>query len=207
MRMTTEAELRSELVRYGRMMFDRGLTYATGGNISVRLDDETLLITPSGVRKGEMGADQLLVVDMEGRVLGEGRPSIETPLHTAFYAREDVNAVVHGHPPFCTSLAVMGEPLRTALIPEGILVLGDVPLVPYRTPGSVDLAEVMTTAGGDGKGYLMERHGALTVGDDLERAYNRLEEMEFIAMVQVRCMCMGEAEELPEEERGRILDI
>jgi len=206
--MASEKTLRSEIVRYGRMMFDRGLTFATGGNISTRLDEERILITPSGVRKGGMREEEILVVDLkDGSHQGKGIPSIETPFHTAFYSREDVNAVMHGHPPFCTALAVAGEPLRTGLIPEGILVLGDVPLVPYGTPGSEDLARALLDAPGDGRGYLMQNHGALAVGSDLEEAYNRLEEMEFIAMVQVHCGTLGRTGELPPEEIKRIRGV
>ncbi len=203
--MVSEQTLRSEIVRFGKLMFDRGLTFATGGNLSARLDDDTIIITPSGVRKGEMREEELLVIDLhDGSHQGNGRPSMETPLHIAFYSKEEVNAVVHGHPPFCTSLAVMGEPLRTGLIPEGALMLGKVPMVPYRTPGSEELARVLLESEGDGKGFLMEKHGALAIGASLEEAYSRLEEMEFIAMVQIRCAGLGGAKEIPPEEIDRI---
>ena len=206
--MTSELALRTEIVKYGKLMFDRRLTFATGGNLSARLDEDTILITPSGVRKGGLEEGDLLTVDLrDGSHSGPGRPSIETPLHTMFYSREEVNAVVHGHPPFCTSLAVMGRQLRTGIIPEGIMVLGEVPMVPYKTPGTEDLARALAEAGGDGRGYLMEKHGSLAVGRSLEEAYDRLEEMEFIAMVQVRCDSMGGVEEIPPEERKRILGI
>ncbi|HUV24099.1 MAG TPA: class II aldolase/adducin family protein [Methanomassiliicoccales archaeon] len=206
--MSSESSLRMEMVRFGRLMSERGLTFATGGNLSVRLDEETVLITPSGVRKGEMRGDDLIVMNLsDGSFEGHGKPSIEAPLHTIFYKRKDVNAVLHGHPPFCTILAVTGKTLKTALIPEGILVLGRVPLVPYRTPGSVDLASSLMSAKGDGKGYLMEKHGALAVGADLGEAFNRLEEMEFIASIQVRVEKLGGAEELPDEEIEKILRL
>ncbi len=204
--MTNEQTIRSEIVRYGKMMFERGLTFATGGNLSARLDEGSILITPSGSRKGELREEDLLVVNLEtGDHHGARRPSIETPLHTALYSHEEVNAVIHGHPRFCTSLAVMGKRLKTGLVPEGILILGQVPIVPYRTPGSEDLAKVLLESKGDGRGYLMEKHGSLAVGSSLEEAYNRLEEMEFIAMIQIQCEAIGGADEIPADERDRIL--
>ena len=206
--MSSESSLRMEIVKFGKLMTERRLTFATGGNISARLDEETILITPSGVRKGEIRGDDLIVLDLKDNSFkGRKKPSIETSLHTAFYKRDNVNAILHGHPPFCTLLAVKGETLKTALIPEGIMVLGKVPLVPYRTPGSADLASSLLSAEGDGKGYLMEKHGALAVGIDLKEAFNRLEEMEFIASIQVRAGMLGGAEELPDEEIEKILRL
>jgi L-fuculose-phosphate aldolase len=206
--MPSESKIRMEMVRFGRLMADRGLTFATGGNISARLDEESILITPSGVRKGEMRGEDLIIISLrDGSIVGDRKPSIEASLHTAFYSRGEVNAVMHGHPPFCTTLALLGQPLKTALTPEGVMVLGIVPLVPYRTPGTRELAEALASAGGDGRGYLMEKHGALTLGKDLEEAFNRLEEMEFIASIQVRGQSLGEVEELPSKEVRKILRI
>jgi len=206
--MTSEETLRKDVIRYGKLMSDRRLTFATGGNISTKLDEGSMLITPSGVRKGDMRKGDLIVVSLEdGSWEGKLRPSIETPLHTVLYRTGEIMAVVHGHPPFCTALAVAGVPLLTRMVPEGVIMLGDVPLIPYRTPGTRDLADALVNAGGDGRGYLMERHGAITVGNDLEQAFNRLEEMEFLAEVQVRTMSLGGARELPPEEVKRILDI
>jgi L-fuculose-phosphate aldolase len=206
--MSSESTLRMDIVRFGKLMTERRLTFATGGNISARLDEETILITPSGVRKGEMRGDDLIVLDLRDKSFkGRKKPSIEMPLHAAFYKRDDVNAVLHGHPPFCTVLAVKGKALKTALIPEGIMMLGRVPLVPYKTPGSTDLASSLLSAKGDGKGYLMEKHGALAVGIDLNEAFNRLEEMEFTASIQVRAEMLGGAEELSDEEIEKILRL
>ena len=95
-----ENELRKDIVRTGRLLYDRRLTFASGGNISARMGDE-MLITPSGVCKGMMAADDIVKVDIpSGETLGEGRPSIETRFHLRFYRERDgVRAVVHCHPP------------------------------------------------------------------------------------------------------------
>ncbi|MFP4545973.1 MAG: class II aldolase/adducin family protein [Methanomassiliicoccales archaeon] len=197
-----ETALRMELVKYCHLMYERNLTFATGGNLSVRLDERSILITPSGLRKGEVREDDIIRVNLDtGECLGKGRPSMETPLHTAMYSRK-VGAVVHGHPPYCTALSVSGVGLATGMVPEGVLILGEVPLVPYRTPGTEELAESL--ASHEAVAYLMENHGALTVGKDLEEAFNRLEEMEFLARVQVIAGSSGGVRELPEEELKRL---
>jgi len=198
-----EARLRAEIIRVGRMMRDRNLVFATGGNVSAKVDDESFLITPSGVRKGEMREEDLVLVGLDGTWSGKIKPSIETPLHTAIYRSREVGAVVHAHPPCCTALAVTGIDLLTGLIPEGVMVLGEVPTIPYRTPGTQELADALTEGKG-AKAFLMERHGALTVGRDLEEAYNRMEEMEFIACLQLKVMSLGEPQELPLEERRKL---
>lgn len=201
--MDHEARLRAEIIRVGRMMRDRNLVFATGGNVSAKVDDESFLITPSGVRKGEMREEDLVLVRLDGTWSGMIKPSIETPLHTAIYRSQEVGAVVHAHPPCCTALAVAGIDLLTGLIPEGVMVLGEVPTIPYRTPGTQELADALTEVKG-ARAFLMERHGALTVGRDLEEAYNRMEEMEFIACLQLKVMSLGEPQELPLEERRKL---
>ncbi|MDH7508993.1 MAG: class II aldolase/adducin family protein [Methanomassiliicoccales archaeon] len=198
--MTIE-ELRKEIVRYGRLLYERDLTAGLAGNLSARVDDDRILITPSGRCKGFLKEKEILVVKIRsGKVSGKGKPSIETPMHAAIYKkRKDVGAVIHAHPPYSTVLAVAGVPLKTALTPEGALVLGEVPLVPFRVPGTHDLGESVATAIEKNNACLLEKHGALSVGSDLEEAFLRLETLEFLAKVQVHLKHFGEVEELSEE--------
>ncbi len=124
--MRSERDLRTDLVRYGRMAYDRNLTFASGGNLSVRMDDRTMLITPTGTCKGMLSEEEMIKVSLEdGNHQGGRRPSMETPFHTGIYVnRKDIGAVIHCHPLHCTALAVMGVPLRSAITPEGLMVLG-----------------------------------------------------------------------------------
>ena len=191
-----EIEARDALAEFSRRLYDRRLTFYAGGNMSIRTS-EGFLITPSGRCKGLLTAEDMVPLNADGSVRGDGRPSVETPVHLAIYgAKGDVDAIVHCHPPHCTALAVRGEGMRTRLTPEGVLLLGDVPMVPYHAPGSEGLADDVVRMM-DGPAVLMARHGALTVGRDLEEAYNRMEEMEFQAMLQI--LSAG-AEDLPEAE-------
>lgn len=183
-------------------LYDRGLTTSAGGNMSVRLDEETILITPSGRNKGMLGPEEMIKVSMEGETIGSGRPSMETMIHIALYkANANVNAVVHCHPLYCTAISVKGEGLRSSLTPEGVLLLRNVPMIGYFTPGSKELADAIAEHSG-AMAMLMEKHGALTQGRTLEEAYNRMEELEFQAKLQT---IVGDAEPLSKEEIDRIL--
>jgi L-fuculose-phosphate aldolase len=205
--LVTEKMARKQLVEYGRLLYDRGLTYGTAGNLSVRIDHDDLLITPSGACKGFLIERDLVRISIsDGKTTGGGRPSIEVPFHTALYKRrKDVGAVVHAHPLYCTVLAVAGIPLRTGLTPEGVLILGPVPLVPYETPGTDRLAKKLAESKHDANAFLLERHGAITVGKDLPEAYHRMETLEFAAALQVISVNVGEVEELTKSEMTRIL--
>lgn len=196
------SDKRRELTDFCSLLYERRLTFSAGGNVSVR-DGEMILITPSGRNKGLLRPEDMVAVDMDGRPLEGGKPSIELGFHLAIYrSRPEVGAVVHCHPLHSTALAVRGEPLRCGLTPEGVLLLGDVPLVPYATPGSEELVRLVSSYALDHDAIIMEKHGALTVGDDLEQAYNRMEELEFQAQLQ---FLAGDAEEISDAERRRIL--
>ncbi len=194
---------REKLTTWSERLYHRRLTFSAGGNVSLRLKDGSVLITPSGRCKGTLRPEDLVKVSVDGDVIGNGHPSIETDMHLALYqARDDIGSVVHCHPLYCTALAVMREPLRPRLTPEGVLLLGDVPMVPYYPPGSIELVGAVASHCGH-NAMIMERHGALTVGRDLEQAYNRMEEMEFQARLQLIVGDRGQ--DLDETEVARIL--
>jgi L-fuculose-phosphate aldolase len=202
-----EGEVRRELVRFGRLLYERRLISGLGGNLSARVDDSTILITPSGVSKGMMLEKDLIRMTVDrGEVISSGKPSMETPFHlTCYRHRPDVGAVIHAHPLYCTILAVAGETVRTDLTPEGLMVLGEVRLVPYETPGSEKLASRLAEAlAGGGSAFLLERHGAITVGGDLAEAFHRIETLEFLAELQVRAEQAGKARPMPKDEAERV---
>lgn len=203
----SEKIARKELVEYGRLLYERRLTFGTAGNLSARIGKDRMLITPSGACKGRLNETDLVKMSIsEGKAIGAGKPSIEVPFHSAFYKRrEDVAAVIHTHPLCCTALAVAGISLKTALTPEGVLVLGNVPLVPYETPGTEKLASRLIESMGDANAFLLERHGAITVGKDLAEAFHRMETLEFAAALQMKSAGIGGTEELTRKEVSKIL--
>lgn len=202
-----EDRWRHDLVTVARLSYDRRLTFGSGGNLSLRMDRGSILITPSGTIKGLLSPEQMIRVDLEtGRAEG-GRPSMETPFHVGLYrSRPEVGAVVHLHPPSCTVLAILGRPLRTAITPEGVLVLGrTVPMIDYATPGTQELADKVVAGLAQGTAGLLRSHGALTVGGDIMEAFGRMETMEYIATLQLRCEQLGGMMDLPPEEVSRML--
>ncbi len=192
-----ERYAREELVKICKMLYDRQLTVSAGGNMSVRINDSEILITPSGRNKGMLEPEDIVLIDSKGKVLSEGKPSIEHKFHLALYNMNyDTNAVIHCHPLHCVTLAVKKEPIKSNITPEGVLLLGEVPMIDYYTPGSKKLVEAVASVG-QYKAILMERHGAITQGRNLEEAYNRMEELEFQARLQLLC---GDVEDLPKRE-------
>lgn len=166
-------------------LYDRNLTVSAGGNMSVRINDSEILITPSGRNKGLLIPDDMVKMNLDGEVIGNGKPSIEHKFHIALYRKNPgTNAIVHCHPLYCTTLAVKGERIKSDLTPEGVLLLGDVPMIDYFTPGSDELVKAVEEHS-DSRAMIMRRHGALTQGKNMEEAYNRMEELEFQAHLQL----------------------
>ncbi|TQS81626.1 class II aldolase/adducin family protein [Candidatus Methanomassiliicoccus intestinalis] len=197
-------QLSQDLADIGRLLYEKRLTIASGGNMSVRAGN-SMLITPSGVCKGMLSGSDMIEIDISsGEIIGKGKPSIETPFHLGIYrSRPDVNAVIHCHPVSCTVLAIQKKDLRTNLTPESLMILGkDVPMIPYDTPGSDGLAEKLIATMGPSKACLMQNHGALVVGKDLMDAFFRMETLEYIATLQLKC---GKVPGLPEDEIERVL--
>ncbi|MBO4357300.1 MAG: class II aldolase/adducin family protein [Candidatus Methanomethylophilaceae archaeon] len=193
-----ERYARQELVKFCKMLYDRQLTVSAGGNMSVKINDSEILITPSGRNKGLLEPEDLVLIDSKGKVLSEGKPSIEHKFHLALYNMNyDTNAVIHCHPLHCVTLAVRAEPIKSNITPEGVLLLGNVPMIGYFTPGSKKLVDAVAEYG-HCKAMLMERHGALTQGKTLEEAYNRMEELEFQAKLQL--LCGNDVTDLPKRE-------
>jgi len=202
-----EGKLREEICEIGRRMWQRGMASANSGNISARLGEDRVLITPTLVSKGFMRPEQILLVDLEGNVLsGEGRPTSETPMHLRLYReRPEIGAVVHAHPPVATGFAVAGKALDRHLVPEAIVFLGEVPVVPFRMPGSPELGEAVVSYLEDHDAVLLENHGVLCLGPDLEQAYHRLETLEFYAMVTLVAHLLGAVREVPPEPLSHLL--
>lgn len=204
-RWQNEEDLRNEIVLVGKLLYERGLIVATDGNISARLDDETILITPSGLCKGLMTPDQLIIIDLEGRKVGPGtpanqtlKPTSETAMHLeAYKQRPDVMAVVHAHPPHAISLSIAGISLADCMLPEAIVFLGLTPTTPYATPSSVENARAIQAVITGHDALVLQRHGSLTVGISPLNAYYRTETLEQIARITYMLHQLGGGQPLP----------
>ncbi len=170
MPMLPEAEARKAVVEAMHRLYRDRLMTMLGGNISVRLAEDRVLITPSGRHKGKVQPEELLVVDMTGRVQqGQGRPSVETAMHLAIYrAYPQVHAVVHTHAPLGIALGLSGQPLP-ALTAESAVLL-DTQVVPYAPSGDPDLIAQVVEALHSSPAVLLQNHGVLTIGPDLDHA-------------------------------------
>ncbi len=193
---------RQEIVRYGKLLYDLGYVAATNGNISVRLDDSRLLITPTGVCKGGMLPEDLLIVDMHGRKLeGKRNVSSEIAMHLLIYGmRPEVRGIVHAHPPTATGFAAAGLALDQPLLSEVLLTIGTVPLARYATPGSTALADTLRPLVANHNAILMANHGVVTFGEDLERAFMYMEVVEHFAKIALVTRLIGKQQLLSADE-------
>src|SRR6476619_7941735 len=159
----SEAQLRAEIVEVGRRMYARGYTASNDGNISVRLDDRRLLMTPKSVCKGFMSPDMMCITDLEGKKLaGDRDPASEMQIHLEVYRqRPDAIAVVHAHPPTATGFAVAGIPLDRAVLAEVVTTLGSVPIAEYATPSTREMPDAVRQYVKAHDGMLLANHGAL----------------------------------------------
>ncbi len=199
-----EWQSRTEIVEVGRRLYNLFLVAANDGNISVRLNDEELLITPTGVSKGFMTPEHILKVTLEGKILsqyGAFRPSSEMQLHLAIHRhRPDVRAVVHAHPPTATGFAVAGIALDSVFLPEVAVATGPMALVPYAIPGGKELADSVVPYLKDHNSLLLSNHGAVVYAPSLTRALFQLESMELAARVFLTARQLGQVNFLSTEQ-------
>ena len=196
----TEAIKRKQLIRYSQMMYRAGWVANHDGNLSSRIRDDRLVITPTAMSKIDIGLDDLVVVDGTGKkIAGRRRPFSELVLHlSVFQQRVDVGAVIHAHPPYATAFGVSGRPLPHPFLPEAVVSLGaSVPTVPLTMPGS-DAANALDPFVRQCDAVLIAGNGVLTWGPDLELAYLRLELVEHLAKIAHHSHGLGGVQQLPQ---------
>jgi len=209
--MNNEWELRKQIVEVGRRIWLRGYVAANDGNITVLLNDNEVLTTPTGVSKGFMTTDMIIKCDRQGNVINKNtkyRPSSELKMHLEVYKeRPDVRSVVHAHPTYATSFAVAGIPLDKCVLPEAIIVIGAVPIAPYGLPSTSEIPDRIRPYIKNSDAILLENHGALTLGSDLFNAYYKMETLEHTASIVWKAIQLGNLNILSPEERDRLLQL
>lgn len=204
--MTYEAE-RALMCAVGKLLYDRGYVAANDGNLSMKTAPDRLLVTPSGVSKGRLTPDMLLVTDLEGNMLeGNRHPSSETKMHLAVYrGRPDVGAVVHAHPPVSTAFAVCRRGMETPYLSELVTGLGAVPCTPSFAMLSTDqVPRSVEPYLADHCAVLLANHGALTWGEDLWEAFDRMETVEHTAKILLNARLLGDPVALTQEETAEL---
>lgn len=205
-----EYQLTKQMLDIGKRIWQRDYVAANDGNITVRLNDNEILATATGVSKGFMNKDMILKLDMDGNVLTPNpkhKPSSEVKMHLEVYNyREDVRSVIHAHPPYCTSFAVAGIPLDKCVLPEAILTLGAVPIAEYGTPSTMEIPESVKPHIGNNDAVLLANHGALTLGESLEKAYFLMETLEHTAKIVTYAENLGNVNLLPQEQVDKLME-
>lgn len=181
-----ENEARNLICEIGRRIYERDMVAANDGNITVKIAEDQILATPTGVSKGYMKPEMLSVLDLKGNVLKPGTipPSSEVKMHLrVFNENPAVGACVHAHPVNATCYAISGEWMDDAIFAESAVQLGVVPVAPFAIPGTQAVPESVAPFARDYNCCLLSFHGALTWGSDLMQAYYRMEALEHLAMI------------------------
>jgi len=197
---------KNEIVEFGRLLYNQKLVSGTDGNLSVRLDDDRILITPSGVAKGRLSAENIVTVDINGKKLqGSLNPSSEIAMHTfVFQNRDDINACVHSHAPYATSFAVAGIEITEDILPEVVLFIGGIPLTEYAPPGTDAVPKSLEPHIEKNNAFLLRNHGLLTIGKSIEEAYNRHEIVEHYAHIIHLARQLGNVNSIPSDDFKRL---
>ena len=180
-----EGRLRQALCRIGALCYDKGYIVGADGNLSARLSDGSILITPAGAMKGFLEPHHIAHVDIEGRTIDDGpRASSETGIHLVSYReRPDMRAVVHTHPPHAVALSIAGIDMQLPVIPEVIVTIGGTPTTPYATPGTKELPDSIRDVVRCSDTLIMKNHGAVTLGANLMDAFKKLDMVEHTARI------------------------
>ncbi len=201
-----ELQARKDIVFYSHKVHAEGLVCATDGNLSIRLDNDHVLITPSGLRKEDMYVEAPIVIDMDGEPVGDSRrPSTEFKVHLeAYRQRPDVRAVIHAHPPKAIAFTIAEAPLETCMLPEVVVTMGDVPVAPYATPSTTALPESMRDLIRQSDTLMLARHGSVTVGKNLADAFKKLEKLEHNAQIMIYARILGGPKPFDQSELARL---
>ncbi|MGM0366992.1 MAG: class II aldolase/adducin family protein [Actinomycetota bacterium] len=205
----SESEYRKDIIEVCKRIYQKGWVAANDGNVSVKLGDNLVLCTPTGMSKGYLTTDQLVKVDLNGnKIEGELEPSSEVKMHIDVYKnRSDINSVVHAHPPTATGFAVAGEALDQCVIPEVIISLGSVPLAKFGTPSTQEIPDNIRGYLPKHNVFLLENHGALSIGPDVYKAYYRMESLELFAKIYLTAKQIGQVNVLSEENVERMVQL
>lgn len=198
----TAQRISKEIVTICERLHARNMLAAADGNISYRISDDEILITPSGIAKGFMQPEQMAVINLKGEVL-VGNPSSERLMHLEVFRTTDAKAIVHAHPPTAIAWSIARPDLQklpSECLSEVILATGDIPFVPYARPGTQQMADVLKPFLPKHKALILKNHGALAWAGDLDEAYRGMERIEHSAQILKSAQQLGGLHSLPAEE-------
>ena len=204
-----EYKIREDIVEVGRRMYNRQFVASNDGNISVKISDNEILITPTGVSKGYMSPEDMIKVDMDGSVIsGSKKPSSEIKMHLVVYRnRPDVKSVCHAHPQKATAFAVARKVCKEVALPEVIFSIGSVALADYATPSTQELPDSIKEIVKTTDAILLSNHGALTLGKDVYDAYYNMETLEHFAGIIMYARQLGGEQGLSQAQIQELLRV
>lgn len=207
--MNRDREHAKQIVEIGKMIYRHDWVSATDGNLSMRLDKRRILATPSGIPKGFMNEDQMVIVDMDGNVLeGNSKPSSELKMHLYVYKeRPDVLAVIHAHPPITIACTIAGVSLARCVLPEVVVQYGGIPTAEYATPSTDEVPQSISKLVKKTDLLVLERHGTLTLGKTLMDAFLKLEKIEHTAQVTLAARQLGQVRTLNPEQVNKLKQL
>ncbi|MCX6111898.1 MAG: class II aldolase/adducin family protein [Proteobacteria bacterium] len=204
-------KLKNDIVKVCKMMHSKGFICATDGNVSVKLSKNAYLITRSGINKGFMCEDDIILINDEGKVIEGGKDynvSTEWRMHLkAYEIREDINAVIHAHPPYITAYTIAGLEIPSTILPEIVLTMGNIPVTRYSIPTSPENAQLIEQYIAKYNAIVLSHHGTLTVGKDVFSAYNKLEQLEYTATAGIAATILGGCNSLPSNEIEKLFKM
>jgi L-fuculose-phosphate aldolase len=205
----SESQIRHDICEVCRRIWVKNMVAANDGNVSVRINENEVLITPTGVSKGFITPDQLLKVDLQGKkISGELNQSTESKMHLrVFQRRPDIKAVVHAHPPAATGFAIAGIALDKCVLPEIVLTMGTIPLVEYGTPSTHEIPDSLEKYLPDYDAFLLQNHGALTIGPDIFAAYFKMEALELYSQILLNACQLGNINVISEEQYKKLQQV
>jgi L-fuculose-phosphate aldolase len=192
---------RKEVARFMRRLYKHGLTTTSGVNISHRISDDLIAITPSATDKGTMRWEEVGLLTMKGENLTPDlKPSIESEMHLSIYRKKDVKAIVHAHPTFATTFTAMKNRINIKLTAEACAILEEPFIVPYALMGTKKLAELVSDSIEKSDILLLENHGILTVGSNLLQAFDKIEVLENAARMTLIVDFAGKKKSLSKDK-------
>ncbi len=205
----TESLYRNDIIDICKRIHTNGWIAANDGNISIRIGPNTVLCTPTGMSKGYLTTDQLIKVDMDGnKIDGDLEPSSEVKMHLDVYkSKENIGAVVHAHPPNSTGFAVAGIALDECIMPEIIISLGSIPLTRFGTPSTSEIPDNIRPYLKEHDVFLLENHGALSIGKDVYQAYYRMESLELFAKINLVARMLGNVNVIDEDNVRKMIGL
>lgn len=202
-------EAKQLILEIGRRMYLKNFVASNDGNISIKISRDTLLCTPTGVSKGFMTEDMMVLLDADGNILkGNRKPSSEIKMHLRVYKENpEVMAVVHAHPPAATSYAIARIPLNRPILTESVMGIGEIPLADYAMPGTEEVPDSIAPFVNTHNGCLLANHGALTWAKDAMTAWMRMESIEYYALVSMYTQgLIGQVRELTSDQVDRLIE-